>query len=125
MWYYPTTQECQFIKLKLKSRVSNPTLFLLIIILKTKKAEFSVERRKTMVKKTEKNNFSIYSKKILNHLNSDRFAEQLLEFFESIRIKDVFETFQDFYINDYYSSECISDYLKRSKVINILQGKLS
>lgn len=121
MWYYPTTQECQFIKLKLKSRVSNPTLFLLIIILKTKKAEFSVERRKTMVKKTEKNNFSIYSKKILNHLNSDRFAEQLLEFFESIRIKDVFETFQDFYINDYYSSECISDYLKRSKVINILE----
>lgn len=120
MWYYPTTQECQFIKLKLKSRVSNPTLFLLIIILKTKKAEFSVERRKTMVKKTEKNNFSIYSKKILNHLNSDRFAEQLLEFFESIRIKDVFETFQDFYINDYYSSKSISDYLKRSKVINIL-----
>ena len=75
-----------------------------------------------MVKKTEKNNFSIYSKKILNHLNSDRFAEQLLEFFESIRIKDVFETFQDFYINDYYSSsESISDYFKRSKVINILE----
>ena len=75
------------------------------------------------MKKTNgyKSDFSVYSKKILAHLNSDKFPEQLLEFFESIRIKDVFEVFQDFYCDVYYpSGEGISDYLKRASVINIL-----
>mgnify|MGYP000850765543 CR=1 FL=1 len=75
------------------------------------------------MKKTNgyKSDFSVYSKKILNHLNSEKFSKQLLEFFESIRIKDVFEVFQDFYCDVYYpSGEGISDYLKRASVINIL-----
>ena len=75
------------------------------------------------MKKTEeyKSDFSVYSKRILAHLNSDKFPKQLLEFFESIRIKDVFEVFQDFYCDVYYpSGEGISDYLKRASVINIL-----
>ena len=75
------------------------------------------------MKKTEeyKSDFSVYSKKILAHLNSDKFPKQLLEFFESIRIKDVFEVFQDFYCDVYYpSGDGISDYLNRASVINIL-----
>ena len=75
------------------------------------------------MKKTEeyKSDFSVYSKKILAHLNSDKFPKQLLEFFESIRIKDVFEVFQDFYCDVYHSStDSISDYLKNVKVINLL-----
>ena len=75
------------------------------------------------MKKTNgyKSDFSVYSKKILAHLNSDKFSEQLLEFFESIRIKDVFEVFQDFYLDVYHSStDSISDYLRNVKVINLL-----
>lgn len=75
------------------------------------------------MKKTNgyKSDFSVYSKKILAHLNSDKFPEQLLEFFESIRIKDVFEVFQDFYCDVYHSSnKGISDYLRNLKVINFL-----
>lgn len=75
------------------------------------------------MKKTNgyKSDFSVYSKKILAHLNSDKFSEQLLEFFESIRIKDVFEVFQDFYLDVYHSSnKGISDYLQNVKVINLL-----
>ena len=45
----------------------------------------------------------------------------MLEFFESIRIKDVFEVFQDFYCDVYHSSnKGISDYLRNLKVINFL-----
>lgn len=75
------------------------------------------------MKKTNgyKSDFSVYSKKILAHLNSDKFPKQLLEFFESIRIKDVFEIFQDFYCDVYHSStDSISDYLQNVKVINLL-----
>lgn len=75
------------------------------------------------MKKTNgyKSDFSVYSKKILAHINSDKFPEQLLEFFESIRIKDVFEVFQDFYCDVYHSStDSISDYLRNVKVINFL-----
>lgn len=75
------------------------------------------------MKKTNgyKSDFSVYSKKILAHLNSDKFSEQLLDFFESIRIKDVFEVFQDFYLDVYHSSnKGISDYLQNVKVINLL-----
>ena len=75
------------------------------------------------MKKTNgyKSDFSVYSKKILAHLNSDKFPEQLLEFFESIRIKNVFEVFQDFYCDVYHSSnKGISDYLRNLKVINFL-----
>lgn len=75
------------------------------------------------MKKTNgyKSDFSVYSKKILTHLNSDKFPEQLLEFFESIRIKDVFEVFQDLYCDVYHSStDSISDYLRNVKVINLL-----
>lgn len=75
------------------------------------------------MKKTNgyKSDFSVYSKKILAHLKSDKFPEQLLDFFESIRIKDVFEVFQDFYLDVYHSSnKGISDYLQNVKVINLL-----
>ena len=75
------------------------------------------------MKKTEeyKSDFSVYSKRILAHLNSDKFPKQLLEFFESIRIKDVFEVFQDFYCDVYHSStDSISDYLQNVKIINFL-----
>lgn len=75
------------------------------------------------MKKTNgyKSDFSVYSKKILAHLNSEKFPEQLLEFFESIRIKDVFEVFQDLYCDVYHSStDSISDYLRNVKVINLL-----
>ena len=75
------------------------------------------------MKKTNgyKSDFSVYSKKILTHLKSDKFPEQLLDFFESIRIKDVFEVFQDFYLDVYHSSnKGISDYLQNVKVINLL-----
>lgn len=82
-----------------------------------------VRKKETKMKKTEeyKSDFSIYSKKILAHLKSDKFTKQLLEFFESIRIKDVFEVFQDLQRDDYYYSyEGISDYLRKAEIINVL-----
>lgn len=99
------------------------TSFFLFIILKINKTDYSVRKKETEMKKTNgyKSDFSVYSKKILTHLNSDKFSEQLLEFFESIRIKDVFEVFQDLYCDVYHSStDSISDYLRNVKVINLL-----
>lgn len=108
--------------LKLRGEFQTHFSFL-FIILKINKTGYSVRKKETKMKKTNgyKSDFSVYSKKILAHLNSEKFPEQLLEFFESIRIKDVFEVFQDLYCDVYHSStDSISDYLRNVKVINLL-----